>query len=69
MRSGVLYGHAAMLDGMILRIKEELKETDVTAVATGGLAQTVIPYCRTSFAYRPDLTLTGLYLIAEKNKR
>ena len=68
MRSGVLYGHAAMLDGMINRIAEELRG-EVTAVITGGLAPTVIPYCKTAFTYRPDLTLTGLYRIAEKNKR
>ena len=68
-RSGVLYGHAAMLDGMIARIADELKEQKLTAIATGGLAQTVLPYCKTEFAYRRDLTLQGLYLIAEKNKR
>ena len=69
MRSGVLYGHAAMVDGMIARISKEMKEPKITAVATGGLAQTVLSYCETEFEYRPSLTLTGLYLIAEKNKR
>ncbi len=69
MRSGVLYGHAAMLDGMISRIGEELGEDALTVVCTGGLAETVLPYCRTKSVYRPDLTLKGLYLIAQKNKR
>lgn len=69
MRSGILYGHAAMLDGMVERITEEMKESNVTVVATGGLAPTVIPYCKTRMEHRPDLTLTGLYLIARKNKR
>ncbi len=69
MRSGILYGHAAMLDGMVERIKEEMKESQVTVVATGGLAATVMPYCRTQMEYRPDLTLTGLYQIARKNRR
>jgi type III pantothenate kinase len=69
MRSGVLYGHAAMLDGMIARIGEELGEDDLSVVCTGGLAETVLPYCKTESVYRPDLTLRGLYLIAQKNKR
>ncbi len=69
MRSGILYGHAAMLDGMVERVTEELKESNVTVVATGGLASAVIPYCKTEMEYRPDLTLTGLCHIARKNKR
>jgi len=69
MRSGVLYGHAAMLDGMIARIGEELGERELSVVCTGGLAETVLPYCRTKSVYRSDLTLRGLYLIAQKNKR
>ena len=69
MRSGILYGHAAMLDGMVARIAEEMKENEVTVIATGGLASAVMPYCKTVFEYCPDLTLTGLYHIARKNKR
>ena len=69
MQAGVLFGHAAMLDGMVRRIARELGEDVVTTVVTGGLAETVLPYCETACKHCPDLTLTGLYRIAEKNKR
>ena len=45
MRSGAVYGTAAMLDGMIERMEAELGEK-CTVVATGGLASSIIPYCR-----------------------
>lgn len=69
MRSGVLYGHAAMLDGLILRIREELGEDSLRLIATGGLAEAVLPYCRERMEYRPDLTLEGLYRIRLKNRK
>ena len=45
MKSGAVYGTAALVDGMIDRMETELGEP-VTVVATGGLAGTVVPYCR-----------------------
>ena len=44
MKSGILYGTASSMDGMIERIKEEIGEAKV--VATGGLASTVVPHCK-----------------------
>lgn len=67
MRSGVLYGNAACLDGMIFRIREELK-TDLTVVATGGLASSIIPYCREKILIDDGLLLKGLKLIYYKNR-
>ena len=68
MRSGVLYGSAAMLDGMLDRIFDALGyETKV--VATGGLAYAVIPHCRHSIILNDELLLQGLQLIYEKNRR
>ena len=69
MQAGVLFGHAAMLDGMVKRIEKELGEPSLTVAVTGGLAETVLPYCETKCVHCPDLTLRGLYLIAGKNKR
>lgn len=66
MRSGVLYGHAAMLDGMIQRAQEELGE-EIPVYATGGLAPLVLPHCRTRATIDEHLVLRGLYLIWEKN--
>ncbi len=66
MQSGIVYGTAAMLDGMIDRIEEELGET-ATVVATGGLAREVITYCRRDIIYNENLLLDGLRHIYEKN--
>lgn len=66
MRSGVIYGNAASLDGIIERIEEELREP-VTAVATGGLADSIIPHCKREILLDEDLLLKGLLYIYEKN--
>ena len=66
MKSGILYGSASMLDGMIDRIEEELGEP-ATAVATGGLAGTITPLCRHDIILDDDLLLRGLRYIYEKN--
>ena len=66
MRSGAIYGHAAMLDGIIERVEEELGQP-VTAVATGSLVSLVVPYCERKIYEEPDLLLQGLCLLYEKN--
>lgn len=66
MKSGILYGNASCLDGMIDRIEEDLGEP-VTVVATGGLAKKIIPLCRHSIIPDDELLLKGLLLIYEKN--
>lgn len=66
MKSGVVLGSAACLDGMLARIEEELGHP-VTAVATGGLAATVLPYCKRKIISDPSLLLKGLRIIYEKN--
>ena len=65
LQSGILYGYAEMVDGMVERIAKELG--DPTVVATGGLAPVVIPECRTIDHHEPWLTLEGLRLVFEKN--
>lgn len=66
MQSGAVYGHAAMLDGLVARIEAELGEP-VTAVATGGLAPVIQPYCTREIILDETLQLDGLRLIYEKN--
>ena len=68
MRSGMMYGTAAMLDGVIDRIAEELGHTS-TIVATGGMAQFIIPLCRHDIILEKELLLKGLNIIYKKNKR
>lgn len=68
MRSGALYGHAAMLDGVIDRM-EEAAGSPVTVVATGGGAPRILRYCRRTVHYDADLVMRGLYLLYQKNTR
>lgn len=67
MRSGIIYGNAAMLDGMIDRIGDEVK-SELTIVATGGLSRSIIPYCRHDVILDDDLILKGVLIIYNKNK-
>lgn len=67
MQSGALYGHAAMLDGLIDRVEAELGEPMASVIATGGLAPLVVPLCRREITVEEDLMLQGLKLIYDKN--
>lgn len=67
MKSGVLYGNACCVDGMLGRIREELGMTP-QAVATGGMAKRIIPYCRETIHMDDALLLKGLNLIYQKNQ-
>jgi type III pantothenate kinase len=67
MKSGILYGAAGCIDGLLDRITEELGETP-TYLATGGMAEFIIPHCRHKILLDPVLLLKGLQLIYEKNK-
>lgn len=68
MRSGLMMGTAAMLDGMIQRMEEELGSR-TTVVATGGIARFVIPMCHRSMIYDKDLLLKGLRILYENNRK
>ncbi len=65
MQSGIVYGQASMLDGMISRFREEMKGTPVT-VATGGLAKVIVPYCREKIILDNELMIKGLKIIYDK---
>lgn len=65
-RSGIVLGHAAMIDGLLDRMEEEMGEK-MTVVATGGLARSVIPVCRHEIRVDDTLLLTGLKAIYDKN--
>lgn len=67
MLSGAVLGAAALLDGMKERIEEELGQR-ATLVVTGGLAKYVIPACRASLEYDPDLLMKGLGYLYRLNK-
>lgn len=67
MQSGLIYGNAAMVDGLIERIESELHQ-QVTVIATGGIAGIVIPHCRKKIIYDADLLLKGLWHLFYKNQ-
>jgi type III pantothenate kinase len=65
-RSGVVYGFAAQVDGIVRRLRAELGE-EADAIATGGHADIVVPHTDTIDEVDDLLTLTGLRLIHERN--
>lgn len=67
LQAGLVAGHAAMCDGLILRISEEIGEA--TVVLTGDHAELISPLMRTRHAQEPALTLIGLRLLYEMNSR
>ncbi len=66
MQSGIVYGTAAMLDGLIKRIRAELEDEAVTVVATGGYSKTIAECCETEMIYDENLLLNGLKAIYQK---
>lgn len=66
MKSGIVMGQAACLDGMIERIYDELGY-EAPVVATGGLAGSIVPHCKRKIVCDNELTLKGLGLIYRRN--
>ena len=65
-QSGALYGHAGLVDGIMERVAAEIGG-DVTRIATGGLASTIVPHCSSVSTIDEFLTLEGLRTIYELN--
>ena len=66
-QSGLMYGNAGALDGLIERFNEQMGEK-CNVVATGGLSKIVVPLCKNEIIIDEDMLLKGLMLIYEKNK-
>lgn len=72
LQSGLLYGFAGQVDGLVRRIIQELvgdSGQPVSVIATGGLAPLVLAESTTIQHHAPDLTLTGLRLVYDRNIR
>ncbi len=67
MQSGIVYGYAGLVDGIVQRMKHESKE-DSLVVATGGLSVLIAPVAQTIDEIDPNLTLEGLRIIYSRNK-
>lgn len=66
MRSGIIYGTASMIDGMLVRFSKALGEVK-TVVATGGISRFIIPHCQSEIIENENLVLEGLVEVYRKN--
>lgn len=66
MTSGIVFGTVSMIDGVLDRMEEELGES-AHVVATGGLAELIMPLCRHKIVYDDFLLLKGLFILYQKN--
>ncbi len=67
MQSGIIFGYASLVDGIIERMKDELG-IEPHVIATGGLAGLIAPETKTIKDIRPSLTLEGLKILYKRNK-
>jgi type III pantothenate kinase len=69
-QSGMVFGFASQVDGIVERIIAELdvEPSSVNVIATGGLAPVVVDECRSITDHQPWLTLLGLELVFQRNR-
>ena len=67
MGSGIIYGTASLLDGLIDRIIEETGISDCRVAATGGLSSFIVPFCRHEIAHDETLLMKGMWRILQLN--
>lgn len=71
--SGIINGNAYMIDGFVRNIREQLgitgTETKLSLIATGGLAEYILPHLRNKFIYEETLTLQGQAVLYAKNHK
>lgn len=67
MQAGLVYGYIGQTEYIIKKVREESKIPDLRAVATGGLGRLICSNTDLIYKYDPDLTMKGLWAIAERN--
>ncbi len=66
-QAGLIVGHAVMIDGLLKKVKEELKEENPKVVLTGGLSKIIKDLLVTEYTYDANLVIDGLISIYYKN--
>ena len=69
MNNGAVYGTAAMVEGLVDRLRESVGEEQIPVIATGAHCDIVLPYCRMNTRKDPDLVLKGLKRVWELNSK
>ena len=69
MQSGATYGVASQVDGMISRIRKEVNNSNLKVIATGGLANIIVPLCDNDIEIDDMLTFKGLLDIYGRNQK
>ena len=67
MQAGLVYGYIGQTEYIIKKVREESKIPNLRAVATGGLGRLICSNTELIYKYDPDLTMKGLWAIAERN--
>lgn len=68
MKSGILFGYAELVDGMVRQIQQELQPAVPKVIATGGMAAVMRDISQTIESVEPELTLEGLRMISEQSE-
>jgi len=66
MKSGIIFGTASMMDGMIRKYRSVIGE-EAVAIGTGGFSSVIVPFCENEIIADSQLVLDGLYMIYQKN--
>ncbi len=69
LHSGIVYGTAAQLDGLVQKLRAALSAPQAPVIATGQLPESVRAACETGLQYRETLILDGLFALWQKNRR
>lgn len=69
MQAGIVYGYIGQVEYIVSKIKEEMKNPDMKVIATGGFGKIIAGETKCIDIYDKDLTLKGLKVIADKNKK
>jgi type III pantothenate kinase len=69
LRAGILLGYGAQTDGLVRRFRDEMGTPQVRVIATGGLADLVAPHAATVDRIDSNLTVVGLRMLFERNRR